>query len=125
MNKCNEFRINLVQTKDFHANPIPDLSPELPPKHVKPATRPKPFLLEVDVRGKSKAEEWSNKVRVMIFSLMWIIFIIVLFSESLKLVLLSLHKKKNLYLKVLCMIISLSIVSEDSVTIVSENMLIG
>ena len=53
-----------VQAREFHAQPLPDLSPDTLPKVAKKqVTKAKPFDLESEVRGAHKAEEWSNKVR--------------------------------------------------------------
>ena len=52
-----------MKAREFHANPLPDLSPEqLPKKKVRNPTRAEPFQLEIDTRGAKKAEEWNQKV---------------------------------------------------------------
>ena len=51
-----------LQLREFHANPIPDLEPHLPPKRNRPLTVKQPFNLDTDNRGARKAEEWSKKV---------------------------------------------------------------
>ncbi|XP_060551268.1 targeting protein for Xklp2 homolog isoform X2 [Ruditapes philippinarum] len=48
--------------REFHANPIPDLEPHLPPKRNRPLTVKQPFNLDTDNRGARKAEEWSKKI---------------------------------------------------------------
>ena len=55
------------QAREFKANPIPDLSPDLPERRSRGPTRPKPFPLETDERGSKKAEEWSRKVCIWIY----------------------------------------------------------
>lgn len=53
----------LFQLRDFHANPLPDLSPEvLQKKKYRSPTKPEPFRLEVDDRGAKRAEGWSKQV---------------------------------------------------------------
>lgn len=46
----------------FHANPIPDLSPVLPPRRVRLPTQTKPFHLEIDNRGQKYAAKFQAKV---------------------------------------------------------------
>ncbi|XP_053401095.1 targeting protein for Xklp2 homolog isoform X2 [Mercenaria mercenaria] len=48
--------------REFHANPMPDLKPHLPPKRNRPLTVKQPFNLDTDNRGAKKAEEWSKKM---------------------------------------------------------------
>ncbi|XP_064640466.1 targeting protein for Xklp2-A-like [Lineus longissimus] len=47
---------------EFHAQPLPLASPELPQKTVKPATKQEPFHLSSEMRGANRADEWSQKL---------------------------------------------------------------
>ncbi|KAI0221310.1 hypothetical protein LSAT2_027322 [Lamellibrachia satsuma] len=48
--------------REFTAQLLPIVSPDLPPKVVRSATKVVPFELEVDLRGAKKAEEWTFKL---------------------------------------------------------------
>ena len=61
----------LLQKREFTAKPLPIVSPDLPPKVVRPATKPVPFELEVDQRGAKKAEEWTCKVCPRFTGCLW------------------------------------------------------
>ncbi|ELT91121.1 hypothetical protein CAPTEDRAFT_156379 [Capitella teleta] len=51
------------KAREFHAHPLPDLSPDvLPAVPKKPPTKMKPFDLDCQIRGTSKAEEWGQKI---------------------------------------------------------------
>ncbi|XP_052225365.1 targeting protein for Xklp2 homolog [Dreissena polymorpha] len=51
-----------AKNREFHAQPLPDHEPHLPPKRTRPLTVQKPFNLDTDVRGAKKTEEWLKKV---------------------------------------------------------------
>jgi len=50
------------KAREFHAQPMKDLTPKLPPKKPIPLTEPEPFDLEVDARGQAKAEEKKKQL---------------------------------------------------------------
>ena len=54
--------VSWLQKREFTAQLLPIVSPDLPPKVMRPATKVVPFELEVDLRGAKKAEEWTFKV---------------------------------------------------------------
>lgn len=55
----------MLQNRIFHAQPLPDHEPHLPPKKSRPLTVQKPFNLDTDSRGAKKAVEWSKKVSLL------------------------------------------------------------
>ncbi|KAK3608033.1 hypothetical protein CHS0354_031019 [Potamilus streckersoni] len=61
--KIQEILEEEKRARDFVANPLPNLSPDvLPPKKVKPPTRPESPHLKIDARGAKRAAEWKAKV---------------------------------------------------------------
>ncbi|KAL3860699.1 hypothetical protein ACJMK2_010790 [Sinanodonta woodiana] len=60
--KIQEILEEEKRARDFVANPLPNLSPDvLPPKKVKPPTRPESPHLKIDARGAKRAAEWKAK----------------------------------------------------------------
>lgn len=51
----------MFQAREFHANPIL-LESSLPPKKMRPATKPEPFQFEADRRGALKEIDFTQKV---------------------------------------------------------------
>ena len=52
----------VFQNRMFHAQPLPDLELNLPPKRARSLTVQKPFNLDTDTRGAKKVAEWNRKV---------------------------------------------------------------
>ncbi|XP_052819301.1 targeting protein for Xklp2-like isoform X2 [Mya arenaria] len=50
------------KNRQFHAQPLPDHEPNLPPKKKMPLTKACPFNLDTDNRGARKVEEWNKKM---------------------------------------------------------------
>ncbi|WAR12891.1 TPX2B-like protein [Mya arenaria] len=51
-----------AENRQFHAQPLPDHEPNLPPKKKMPLTKACPFNLDTDNRGARKVEEWNKKM---------------------------------------------------------------
>ena len=55
---------SLFQMHEFHAQPLPSLSPQVLEKHAKPVTKIEPFNFNIDGRAEYKAKELAEKVGI-------------------------------------------------------------